>query len=259
MMTEIRIILVRCLILVFFPLFATIAQCIEMSATIVSDELMVTVDDINYPYAIKDNELSSGLPNNISLILSISQQNKKIFVIKLNYQITYDLWDEIYTVRITDSVGGNSTQLFKYHGELMAYITQIKLNSSMAVTRLQDGITYQLSGQVLVNPVKTERIDKIRTWIASSQGYDIDLNASKHTVVSVSSAPSAPSSSTKVDAKKIINQGARLEKIGSARPRFQKLFDKILEQYMTADKVPALWHSQIVTLDISLTSQLSEK
>jgi len=258
-MSGIQTTFVRGLILASVILFASVAQSIEISARIADNKLIVIVDDIKYPNSIIDKELRSGLPNDISLILSINQQEKKIIAIRQNYQITYDLWDEIYTVKITKNTVANSTRRLKSHAELMAFINRIELNSKEAFAQLKTGMTYQLRGQVMINPVETERIDKIRAWIASSQGHAIDPKAEKHAVVSLSSPSSVHSSPTNLDAKTIINQGKMLENIGSARPRFQKLFDQILEQYITSDQVPALWHSQVSTQRVNLTSLRSEK
>ena len=81
----------------------------------------------------------------------------------------------------------------------------------------------------------------------------MDGKGNGNTVLSANSTPRAgPVSATGADASRIINQGTRGETLGSARPRFQKLFDKILEQYITRDEIPALWSSETVTFDFQI-------
>ena len=46
---------------------------------------------------------------------------------------------------------------------------------------------------------------------------------------------------------------------GSARPRFQKLFDQLLEQHLATADTPALWRSDVASINISLVNSVNEK
>lgn len=248
--------------LILFPmlLLTITAQSAELNVRIKDTELSLSVSDINYPEHLLEKELKSGLPNDISLLVAINQDGKKVFVTRLNYQITYDLWDEIYQVRTTSSTIKSATQAAKPHHELVTLITQIRLSSKDAVRHLQTDAKYQVTAQVLVNPVKKERIDKIRNWIAESQGYVPVPEEQQGTRYAERSA-SAPQRSAPqgANAAAIINPGAGGDRVAANRPRFQKLFDQILEQYMDEDEVPALWHSELLTHTIQLKRKKSEK
>lgn len=250
----------RYLMLLFFLAISASVRGLEITANIVEQHLKVVASSINYPERIKTKELKSGLPNNISLLVSINWQNNKIFVNRINYQITYDLWDEIYRVQVSDDKQIKSTKSFESNLELLDFISHFELVSKEVVSALVAGQEYQISGQVLVNPVQAERIDKIRTWIANSQGHSLDPQMQKNTLFTVTSNPgSQRDGNAGPNASNIINQGAGLERVGSARPRFQKLFDKILEQYMDDGEVPALWHSPVVKKNIRLPDQGNEE
>lgn len=236
-------------------------ECIELKAEANNKHLIVTVTDVKYPDDITEKELSSGLPNDITLIVSISHQGNKVFALSANYQITYDLWDEVYRVKITDSLGKVFNKSIGKKQQVMAFIEQLTIENEMAIAGLQDNVVYNLSAQVLVNPVKRERINKIKAWIADSQGYSYSNDSeSDASVVSGNPASTVHNYTPgEVNASLIINKGTAVEHMRSARPRFQKLFDQILEQYVTAGEVPALWRSQVKSTAFSLTSLLNEK
>tara|TARA_R110001583_G_scaffold78901_1_gene213610 strand:+ start:3383 stop:4165 length:783 start_codon:yes stop_codon:yes gene_type:complete len=254
-MMSIKGMLIRCFVLLTSTVLALTAQGIEISASIHNDQLTAKVNDISYPATLLDKELNSGLSNNISLLLSLYQQDNKRFAVRLNYQITYDLWDEIYTVRITDSNALSKSKRINSKADLIAFIEEIELPTGFDMSHIQADVSFQLRAQVLVNPVKTERIKKIKAWIASSQGYTPDFEQGL-----VNRPPVPINSAARVNSgfgQK--NQTMPVDNRRLARPRFQKLFDQILEQYMTPNEVPALWRSDVAIININRSNLLNEK
>ncbi|MFT7431675.1 MAG: hypothetical protein ACI971_002143 [Colwellia sp.] len=247
--------LMRCFVLFSCTIIASATQGIEISASIYDEHLMAKVNDINYPATLLDKQLTSGLPNNISLLFSLHQQDNKRFAVRLNYQITYDLWDEIYTVKITDSKGVSNINRVNSKAELIAFIEDIELPTGFAIKHFKADASFQLRVQILVNPVKTERIKKIKAWIASSQGYTPDL---EQDIVNRSAVPilSAVGNNRALGN---LNTTTPVDNSRFARPRFQKLFDQILEQYMNQNEVPALWRSDIAIININRSNLLNEK
>lgn len=224
---------------------------IELSTDISEQKIKMQVSNINYPEEILAKQLNSGLPNNISALFSLQQANETVFVAKINYQITYDLWDEVYQLVISNSFDEPVSKVINSKALLMSMLNQINFTSHEAFMQLQPKKHYEVKVKILVNPVASERINKIRAWIATSQGYSVDPEKSQLN-------KPAP-----VSRGSINNQGINDPSIhfttSSARPRFQKLFDQLLEQHIAATDTPALWQSDVASINISLAIKSNEK
>lgn len=238
--------------LLFYSLLMShTCAAIELSADVFEQQIKMQVTNINYPEQVLVKQLNSGLTNNISTLLSLQQDNKTVFATKINYKITYDLWDEVYQLVITNSFGEPVSKVIDNKEQLLIMLNQLDFSSHEAFMQLQPQKRYQVKVQILVNPVASERINKIRAWIATSQGYSLDPEQSQHN-------KAAP-----VTQKFIGNLGANDQGISvirsSARPRFQKLFDQLLEQHLASADTPALWRSDVASINISLVSSINEK
>ena len=217
-------------------MIAGIGQAIgaQLSTEIKQNNLNVRFTDIEYPAQFVDKELDSGLPNTITVYMTLMADDKLIHGLTMNFQVVYDLWDEVYIVHKNVSDGSNKQQRFKTKGALLEYLSAIEHLDFYAKTGLANQQDTQLSAQVIVNPIKAERIKKIQAWIASSKGFEAKLSEDKSVQV-VSTSPTG-------------SVGA--EGSTASGPRFQKLFDQILEQYMSGDDLPALWRSEKVTITV---------
>lgn len=224
------------------------ANATELSVKLDSQALSVIVNDIDYPESLVAKELKSGLPNDINILINIRQGNTVIFATTVNYSITYDLWDEVFVIR---SVKGEQPPTIERieQQEIERFIQSFHLTSEKAHDLLKTNLSYHLQMRVLANPVNTERINKIKAWIASSQGHKVDEEANNKALIVANTTPAARGGQAPATG---ISQSTNLNTIGSARPRFQKLFDQILEQYITEDEIPALWSSEVITLQFSL-------
>jgi len=256
------------LALFWFALFPSLARGIELLPMIKNDALHISVDNINYPRNIIEQDINSGLPNNINLIISLTKNGQQRFFALVNYQITYDLWDEIYNVKISNDIYKKNIT-FENRDLLVKFISHLNFISEDILKKMGTTDIYQLKALVLVNPVKTERIKKIRAWIATSQGYTYEHNSDEQVLIAAA-RPAPVTSSVKVP---VISREQVEGKIGTialqrrvaiadsalARPRFQKLFDRILDQYMNPDEMPALWRSEQVSVDITQKSLINEK
>lgn len=224
---------------------------IELSADISEQQIKMQVSNVNYPEQALVKQLNSGLTNNISALLSLHQGDKTVFVAKINYQITYDLWDETYQLVITNSFGEPVSKVIDNKALLMSILNQLDFTSHEAFMQLQPQERYQVKVQIFVNPVASERINKIRAWIATSQGYSVDpdknqLNKAAPVTVKTITNPKTNESITTFSAS-------------PARPRFQKLFDQLLEQHLASADTPALWRSEVASINISLANSINEK
>ena len=229
----------------------SICSAIELSTHITKQEVTIYVRDINYPEQMLQKQLNSGLPNNISMLLSLKQSDNIISMEKYNYKITYDLWDEVYLVVKSSSNNQPPSKVISNEIALMGMLNQLSVSSREFYLQLQPKKQYQVTLQVLVNPVTTQRINKIRTWIANSQGHTLDLEQSQQN--------KSPPETGHPMTSQIANRQNKVSSTRSGRPRFQKLFDQLLEQHLASVQMPALWRSDIASTDLSLVSSGNEE
>jgi len=243
--------------LVFFSSFV---HGIELLPRIKNHAMHISVNNINYPKNIIEQDINSGLPNNISLIISLTKNGQQRFLTSVNYQITYDLWDEIYNVTISHADGVQKVS-FESSTLLVGFINNLTFTSANILKEIDSTEVHQLKAMVLVNPVKTERIKKIRAWIATSQGYTYEPERDEKNILVTSNKTPIMSSGqiTGKEGKRVLKRKAGLADASIGRPRFQKLFDQILDQYMDPDEIPALWRSEQISLDITQQSLINEK
>ncbi len=215
------------------------AQAIEVSSKTLNGQLSVTLSEIDYPAQFINKELDSGLPNTISLILSLTKNNQPLHALTVNIQVLYDLWDEVYIVKQLTTDGQFNKRVFKTKAALVSWLDKIE-QRLIAVDKLKSNHSHQINARVIVNPVKTERIKKIQAWIASSNGFTHRENRPH-------------SNSSYVGSRSSRVGGVSTTGVAASGPRFQKLFDQILEQYMNTDEIPALWRSKQVVINVDLT------
>lgn len=214
------------------------AQAIEVSSATLNGQLSVTLSKIDYPAQFINKELDSGLPNTISLILSLHKNNQQLHALTVNIQVLYDLWDEVYIVKQLSTDGVFNKRVFKTKKALVNWLGKIE-QRLIAVDQLKSNHSHQINVRVIVNPVKTERIKKIQAWIASSNGFTHRENKPQNNTSYVGSRSSRVG-------------GVSATGVAASGPRFQKLFDQILEQYMNTEEIPALWRSKQVVIDVDL-------
>lgn len=209
-------------------------QATQLQSDIEGNSVNVMVKDIDYPAQFVEKELDSGLPNTINIFVTMMSGSEVVYGFSVNYHVVYDLWDEVYVLKQQTSKGVNLTKTFRSKSLLLSYMQRFEQKAFYLVDDLAKHKALMLTAQVVVNPVETERIKKIQAWIANSKGFEAKLDSNNKLQV-VSNSPTGS-----VAARAATGSG----------PRFQKLFDNILAQYMNSDELPALWRSKKVTIDL---------
>jgi hypothetical protein len=232
-------------LVLFIALIGSTAQAITLTSGTTAGKLNLSVSDIAYPSQFIDKELDSGLPNTISLIVSLQQGAKKPLALSFHYQIVYDLWDERYIVKQLNSNGVFATHRFKTKPSLLTYLGHLKIAPLADETQFNLAQPVLLSSQVIVNPVKTERIKKVQAWIASSNGF-----SHKNDKTTANTAYMGINGNQTITVNSIQTAVVR-----SSGPRFQKLFDQILAQYLSTDEIPALWRSKMTKISVQLNHE----
>lgn len=228
-------------------------QGLEMQASIINNSLSLTIRDIDYPSRLLQQELTSGLPNKIDVLVEVKNGENSLLGFVKNYTIIYDLWDEQFNV--TESSGHLDSFKLSSTKTINDMLSTLVINDILSLDRLDSSRKYLISAQVAFNPVREERIQKIKEWTATSKGFTVDPD----TVESQSKLLAANGNSASDRSNAIITGGAigpgesPTSAIGSntgvvtepsSGPRFQKLFDRILDQYLDSEDVVAQWRSK---------------
>ncbi|WP_448565023.1 hypothetical protein [Thalassotalea ganghwensis] len=232
--------------------FVFTANAIHLNVKIDSGQLTAIITDINYPQSMLEKELNSGLQNNISVSIAVNQNKKNIHNCDLSFQITYDLWDENYVVTIKKNNGLRTTKLLGSSSEILVFLNTISVNCSEVLAKITKNDVYLFQAKVLVNPVKAKRIKRIKNWIATSRGHSVDSDKNSNTQINESPSNANLNEEQSVETMSFPSQAP-------ARPRFEKLFDKILQQYSGPDDVAYLWSSEVATLSVNLGALNDEK
>lgn len=234
----------------FWPLlclFSSWAHGLELTANRVDGQLSATLSTTAYPAKFINKEINSGLPNLITFWLTIEQAGQQVFALQQDIKVVYDLWDEVYLLNFSDSSNRQRQRTIKGKDKLRQFLGEIDSGPLLDLKRLNPDTTYRLKAQVIVNPVKSERIKKIQDWLATSKGFTpSESNKGQKTTLVVSTVSGPEGESITPSANGVRSSG----------PRFKKLFDQILEQYIDADELPALWRSPVTSIEFN-TEQLS--
>ena len=224
------------------------ASAIDIQPSVKGKHLHAGLSNISYPDRFITKEVNSGLPNQVTVWMTLSEGGKQLHLVNQQLQITYDLWDEVYRVQVNGS-GQTSVQFVATDNRaLQQRLRHLQLGQLTQLVNLNPALTYRLSAQVIVNPVQTERIRKIQAWLASSKGFTPSEASGDRQNTSLMRA------SVRAGGQDVTPETGGVRSSG---PRFKKLFDQILEQHMD-DDIPALWRSDVVVVEFQ-PEQLSNE
>lgn len=221
-----------------------------------SQFLHIYLNNIQYPDTLWEKELTSGLPNTVDFISRIYRDDSELATRVKRFNITFDLWDEEFTVTEL-APNGNLADQWQVKN-LDDVLIDLKWKRVISVSSFNlPPTTVQL--QIALNPIQEERIQKIKEWTATSKGYTVDngLTEAQSRNFSASGSIPQPTNSTAPSGNSVGNVNAtsgagqaNTTSIGSG-PRFKKLFDKILDQTIQSNGLVAQWQSdtELITIE----------
>jgi hypothetical protein len=235
----------------FFYCFSFSLKAIELSSSQKGHELSLRVTDINYPTELLNKEVNSGLQSRFFSIITFEKAGDIFTQCSYSLSVTYDLWDEHYRIEQIENTGLASSFIMTDVNEVYNKLENLEIKCQLK--GIQPDSNLIIKAQVFVNPVEHKRIEKIKSWINSSQGHNSDSGST--------------SSNTNVgnNHNSLINVGGNTVKSimkdtgATARPRFEKLFDKILSQYSGPSEVISLWKSTVASKTLNLRQANNEK
>ncbi|HEU4735064.1 MAG TPA: DUF4390 domain-containing protein [Kofleriaceae bacterium] len=119
--------------------------------------------------------LSSGIPSTVVIRIQIAPQDNDTPVAEqlIQRSVVYDVWDEIYTLRL-DQPGGRKTIKVKFRAEALKWLTAIEDLPVARLAALPIGQVFVLKMVVELNPVSRETLAEVRRWLSQGNGGGLD-------------------------------------------------------------------------------------
>jgi hypothetical protein len=117
------------------------------------------------------DELGSGLANTVVIRVYVYRKGVELPVAftLAAFRIVYDLWDELYLVRI-DTTAGRQNLRFESRAEALRAITELDRFPIADLDDIAVGPHYFLALVVELNPVSEEMLAEMRRWLTRPAG-----------------------------------------------------------------------------------------
>jgi hypothetical protein len=119
--------------------------------------------------------LSTGIPSTVVIRIQIAPHDSDTPVAEqlIQRSVVYDVWDEIYTLRL-DQPGGRKTIKVKYRAEALKWLTSIENLPLARLSVFPVNQVFVLKMVVELNPVSKETLAEVRRWLSQGQGGGLD-------------------------------------------------------------------------------------
>lgn len=172
------------------------------------ESLGVRIDGLVLPESLP-GELKSGLTNRLYLRITLLDGVTPLRGHAAEIAIRYDLWDETFAVTSTVDHAAAETRSLRSPAEVERMLSALTLPKLFAAAELPPGRELTLRVELLLNPIRREKLNMIRQWVAENSAPD---SGSDH-------GPGASSA----------------------------IFNRIFEQYADGSDIAALWHATLVS------------
>lgn len=117
------------------------------------------------------DELGSGLANTVVVRVYVYRKGTELPVAftLAAFRIVYDLWDELYLVRI-DVAGGRQNLRFASRADALRAITELDRFPVAELGDIEIGPHHFLAMVVELNPVSQEMLAQMRRWLTRPAG-----------------------------------------------------------------------------------------
>ena len=119
--------------------------------------------------------LNTGIPSTVVIRIQIAprESNAPVAEQLIQRSVVYDVWDEIYTLRL-DQPGGRKTIKVKYRAEALKWLTAIENLPVAKLGVLPIDEVFVLKMVVELNPVSRETLAEVRRWLSQGNGGGLD-------------------------------------------------------------------------------------
>jgi hypothetical protein len=115
--------------------------------------------------------LASGFATTIVARIYVYKQDRELPVsmVMASFRVVYDLWDEVYVVRI-DGPHGRETLRFARRADALKTLTTLDQCPVAALEQIPRGPHHYLAMVVELNPVSKELMAEMRRWLTRPAG-----------------------------------------------------------------------------------------
>jgi len=119
--------------------------------------------------------LGTGIASTVVIRIQITPQdgNDPVAEQLIQRSVVYDVWDEIYTLRL-DQPGASKTFKVKYRAEALKWLTAIDDLPLARLAVLPVDQVFVLKMVVELNPVSKETLAEVRRWLSQGNGGGLD-------------------------------------------------------------------------------------
>jgi hypothetical protein len=119
--------------------------------------------------------LGSGIPSTVVIRIQIAPRESDTPVAEqlIQRSVVYDVWDEIYTLRL-DQPGGRKTLKVKHRAEALKWLTALDDVPVAPLAALPTDQIFVMKMVVELNPVSKETLAEVRRWLSQGQGGGLD-------------------------------------------------------------------------------------
>lgn len=119
--------------------------------------------------------LDSGFPSTVVIRMWVFPRGSTdpVAFQLIQRQVVYDLWDEVYVMRL-DEPGGRKILREKRKAEALKRLTSIDDLPIAKLAQMPFEQIYLLAMQVELNPVSKETLAQVRRWLSQGNGGGLD-------------------------------------------------------------------------------------
>jgi hypothetical protein len=119
--------------------------------------------------------LGSGIPSTVVIRMWVYPQgsNEPVAFTALERSCVYDLWDEVYTLQLTD-VAGKTKIKVKKRADALEQLTDLTDVQIAELALMPYEQVYQLAIEAELNPVSKETQAEVRRWLSKGTGEGLD-------------------------------------------------------------------------------------
>jgi hypothetical protein len=119
--------------------------------------------------------LNNGIPSTVVIRIQVTPRDSDTPVAQqlIQRSVVYDVWDEIYTVRL-DEPTGRKTVKAKYRAEALKWLTAIENIPVAKLDVLPLERIFVLKMVVELNPVSKETLAEVRRWLSQGNGGGLE-------------------------------------------------------------------------------------
>jgi hypothetical protein len=184
------------------------AWATDVSPIVTNGMLGVRIDGLVLPETLPA-ELSSGLTNRLYLRISLLDGGSPVRTHSVEFAIRYDLWDEKFVVTRTVDNASAAAQSTASRAEVQRLLSLLSVPNVFAAAELPRAREVTLRIELLLNPIRREKLRMIRKWVAEN------------------TTPDAGSD------RGLASSGA--------------IFNRIFEQYADGSEIAALWRTELTS------------